>query len=50
MTAQTQPRLPTGLEAPGKALWRSVVPAYTLRPDEVAVLTAACHQADSWTG
>lgn len=37
---------PKTLDAAGKALWARVVPAYTLRVDELAVLEAACKTAD----
>lgn len=40
------PRMPTKLGTAGKALWRSIVPAYELRPDEVRLLTDACREAD----
>lgn len=40
------PRMPRGLKAAGKALWRSIIPEFTLRPDEVAVLADACRTAD----
>jgi hypothetical protein len=37
---------PNTLSDAGKTLWRKVVPAYTLRVDELAVLEAACKTAD----
>lgn len=41
-----RPRPPKGLEAPGRKLWRGVVSAYDLRPDELFVLESACACAD----
>jgi hypothetical protein len=43
MTDTTEP---DGFGVAGRALWLSIAPAYTLRPDEVARLTAACRTAD----
>ena len=40
------PPMPRGLKAAGRALWRSIIPAFTLRPDEMAVLADACRTAD----
>ncbi|ASU81416.1 hypothetical protein CDO52_00235 [Nocardiopsis gilva YIM 90087] len=40
------PRMPTRLGTAGRALWKSIVPAYTLRPDEVRLLTDACRESD----
>ena len=40
------PRMPRGLKQAGKALWQSIIPEYTLRPDELAVLADACRTAD----
>lgn len=37
---------PDGLGDAGLALWRSIVPAYELRPDEVRLLADACREAD----
>lgn len=36
------PVAPDGLTARGRALWRSVVEDFTLRPDELTVLEQAC--------
>lgn len=33
-------------DGPGQALWRSIVDAYTLRPDELRLLADACDLAD----
>lgn len=40
------PRMPVNLGAAGKALWKSIVPAYELRPDEVRLLADACRESD----
>jgi hypothetical protein len=40
------PPVPRGLSPAGLALWRSIVPAYELRPDELRVLHDACREAD----
>lgn len=45
-TNQRPPRQPQGLELAGRRLWKSVVSAYQLRPDEVYVLESACKTAD----
>lgn len=37
---------PTGLGERGSALWDSVTSRYGLRPDELAILADACHEAD----
>ncbi|GAA1543574.1 hypothetical protein [Nocardioides humi] len=37
---------PRGLKKHGRKLWRSVVPAYTLRPDELVLLESACKTVD----
>jgi hypothetical protein len=37
---------PTGLGERGSALWDSVTSRYSLRPDELAILADACHEAD----
>lgn len=42
----TPPRMPNRLGAAGRALWKSIVPTYELRPDEVRLLTDACREAD----
>ena len=39
-------RAPSGLGPAGRRLWREVTTAYTLRPDELAVLTEAARTAD----
>lgn len=41
-----QPRAPSGLGTAGRALWRSVTAEFTFGASEMAVLTAACRQAD----
>ncbi|MBB4935661.1 hypothetical protein F4561_006570 [Lipingzhangella halophila] len=40
------PEMPANLAAAGTALWESIVPDYTLRPDEVRILHDACREAD----
>jgi hypothetical protein len=42
----TPPKMPPGLHAAGRALWRSFIPEYAPRPDELAVLREACRTAD----
>lgn len=42
----TTPKQPVGLGKSGRELWKSIIPAYELRPDEVRVLTDACREAD----
>ena len=37
---------PTNLGDRGAALWASVTGRYSLRPDELAILADACHEAD----
>lgn len=37
---------PTGLGKRGTALWDSVTSGYSLRPDELAILADAAHEAD----
>ena len=37
---------PVSLDDHGKALWRSIASKYTLRPDELVWLEAACKGAD----
>lgn len=44
MRTQTAPR---GLGAPGRRLWREVTGGWSLRPDELAVLAAACRCVDT---
>jgi hypothetical protein len=39
-------RPPRALEAAGRKLWRAVLGAYELRPDELIVLETACSCAD----
>lgn len=41
-----RPAAPAGLGKAGRALWRSCVAVYVLRPDELAALAAACRCAD----
>lgn len=40
------PRMPAKLGPAGRALWRSIIPTYDLRPDEVRMLADACREAD----
>ena len=42
----TQTAVPAHLGAQGKRLWRQIVSAYKLRPDEVRLLVDACREAD----
>jgi hypothetical protein len=42
----TAPRVPSGLQAAGRRLWREVVAVYELRPDELLLLEKACRTAD----
>jgi len=37
---------PADLGDRGSALWASVTSSYSLRPDELAILADACHEAD----
>ena len=37
---------PADLGERGSALWDSVTSRYGLRPDELAILADACHEAD----
>jgi hypothetical protein len=48
MTAQgpKRHRIPTGLEASGKALWYAMTADFDAEPWEIAILTAAARQAD----
>lgn len=39
-------REPSGLGDAGKELWSAIVPAYSLRPDELRTLADACAEAD----
>ena len=41
-----RPRPPAGLEAAGKAFWRSVLAAYELNPVEAVMLGQACKTVD----
>jgi len=43
---RAQPKPPIGLETAGRKLWRGVVSAYELRPDELYILESACACAD----
>ena len=38
--------MPANLGDRGAALWASVTDRYSLRPDELAILADACHEAD----
>lgn len=38
--------MPANLGPAGRHLWKSIVPAYELRPDEVRTLHDACREAD----
>jgi hypothetical protein len=40
------PKAPTGLRAPGRRLWASVVGPYVLTPGELAILEQAARTAD----
>jgi hypothetical protein len=40
------PKPPQGLGKRGRSLWKRVVAEYKLRPDEVDILTEACHTLD----
>jgi phage terminase small subunit len=40
------PRAPANLKAGGRKIWREIVAEVELRPDELAVLEAACRQYD----
>jgi hypothetical protein len=46
MSTAEPPKPPTGLRAPGKRLWASVVGPYLLTAGELAVLEQACRAAD----
>ena len=41
-----RPSTPKGLDRTGRRLWRDVVSAYELRPDELILLDSACRTAD----
>jgi phage terminase small subunit len=45
-TEHRPPAAPKGLQLVGKRMWKRVVSAYKLRPDEVFVLESACRTAD----
>ena len=47
---QTPPRPPTGLQRPGRALWRAVLVDFELDEHETAILLEACRTADSLAG
>jgi len=38
--------MPDNLDARGSALWTQITGRYSLRPDELAILADACHEAD----
>ena len=40
------PRVPDGLNAAGRRLWREITGVYVLEPREATVLEAACRQVD----
>lgn len=40
------PKIPANLGDQGRALWRSIIPAFELRPDELRILHDACREAD----
>lgn len=42
----SKPKPPIGLKPAGKLLWNDVVGKYTLRVDELSVLTSACKTVD----
>ena len=42
----TPPRPPKGLGPAGRKLWKAITSDWQLRPDELAVLEAACFEAD----
>ena len=39
--------VPTGLDLPGKRLWRRITASYDLREDELVLLDQACRVADT---
>lgn len=43
------PSTPKGLGLPGRRLWKRIVSAYELRPDEAFVLESACQTLDTAT-
>ena len=44
---KSRPKLPAGLAAQGRKLWRDVVARYDLRADELQVLEQACRVRDT---
>jgi hypothetical protein len=44
--SDVRPQPPGSLGARGQALWSAVTEKYTLRPDELAILADAAHEAD----
>lgn len=42
----TPPSPPKGLGPVSRRFWRDILAAYELRPDEVRILTDACHEID----
>ncbi len=40
------PKVPPGLGKAGTALWKSIIPTYELRADELRMLADACREAD----
>jgi hypothetical protein len=46
VTEKPPPAKPAGLGEDGSALWDSIIPQYTLRPDELRILIDACREAD----
>lgn len=40
------PRIPAHLGTKATALWRQVIPTYTLRPDELRILEDSCREVD----
>ena len=40
------PSTPKGLDLGGKRLWKRIIGAYELRPDELILLESACRTAD----
>ena len=46
MTDKPKPRVPAGVGATGRALWRRLVGVYDFEEHELALLEVACRQAD----